>query len=43
MLEVVKLIDKYINTPSPPTKSLGFDGFDSSKLLIIFGGNYHIR
>ena len=24
-------------TPSPPTKSLGFGGFDSSKLLILRG------
>ena len=27
-------------TPSPPTKSLGFRGFDSSKLLILKGGNF---
>ena len=30
-------------TPSPPTKSLDFEGFDSSKLLIIKGGNSHVR
>ena len=30
-------------TVSPPTKSLGFRGFDSSKLLIIRGGNAHVR
>ena len=30
-------------TPSPPIESLGFRGFDSSRLLVIFGGNYHIR
>ena len=30
-------------TPSPPTKSLGFRGFDSSKLLILKGGNSHVR
>ena len=30
-------------TPSPPTKSLGFRGFDSSRLLIIRGGNSHVR
>ena len=30
-------------TPSPPTKSLGFRGFDSSRLLILRGGNYHIH
>ena len=30
-------------TPSPPIKSLGFRGFDSSKLLILKGGNSHVR
>ena len=30
-------------TPSPPTKSLGFRGVDSSKLLILKGGNSHVR
>ena len=30
-------------TPSLPTKSLGFEGFDSSKLLILRGGNFHIH
>ena len=30
-------------TPSPPTKSLGFEGFDSSRLLILRGGNSHVR
>ena len=30
-------------TPSPPTKSLCFRGFDSSKLLIPKGGNSHVR
>ena len=29
--------------PSPPTKSSGFGGFDSSKLLILRGGNSHVR
>ena len=29
----------WMGTPSPPTKSLGFRGFDSSKLLILEGGN----
>ena len=29
--------------PSPPTKSLSFEGFDSNKLLILRGGNYHIH
>ena len=32
-----------INTPSPPTKSLDVRGFDSSKLLILRGGNSHVR
>ena len=30
-------------TPSPPTKSLDVRGFDSSRLLILRGGNYHVR
>ena len=30
-------------TPSPPTKSLGFEGIDSSRLLILRGGNSHVR
>ena len=30
-------------TPSPPTRSLDFGGFDSSRLLIIMGGNSHVR
>ena len=30
-------------TPSLPTKSLGFRGFDSSRLLILRGGNSHVR
>ena len=30
-------------TPSPPTKSSGFRGFDSSRLLILKGGNSHVR
>ena len=32
-----------IITPSPPTKSLGFEGFDSSRLLILRGENSHVR
>ena len=32
-----------IITPSPPTKSFDFRGFDSSKLLILRGGNSHVR
>ena len=36
--------DNDINsTPSPPIKSLGFRGFNSSKLLILKGGNFHVR
>ena len=27
-----------VPTPSPPIKSLGFEGFDSSRLLILRGG-----
>ena len=30
-------------TPSPPTKSLDFRGFDSSKLLILKGGDSYVR
>ena len=30
-------------TPSPPTKTLDFGGFDSSRLLILKGGNSHVR
>ena len=33
----------WMGTPSPPTKSLGFRGFDSSKLFILKGGNSHVR
>ena len=36
-------IDIQMCTPSPPTKSLGFRGLDSSKLLILKGGNSHVR
>ena len=32
-----------VNAPSPPTKSLGFGGFDLSRLLILKGGNSHVR
>ena len=31
------------STPSPPTKSFDFRGFDSSRLLILKGGNSHVR
>ena len=27
----------------PPTKSLDFEGFDSSRLLTLRGGNSHVR
>ena len=30
-------------TPSPPTKSSGFGGFDSRRLLSLKGGNSHVR
>ena len=42
-LTIAILINHDSNTPSLPTKSLGFRGFDSSKLLIIRGGNSHVR
>ena len=32
-----------LTTPSPPTESLDFRSFDSSKLLIIKGGNSRVR
>ena len=31
------------HAPSPPTKSFDFRGSDSSKLLILKGGNSHVR
>ena len=33
----------YIYAPSQPTKSLDFGGFESSRLLILRGGNSHVR
>ena len=33
----------YTCQASPPTKCLGFRGFDSSKLLVLKGGNSHVR
>ena len=41
----MSLLSTYSNrhTPSPPTKSFDFRGFDSSKLLILKGGNSHVR
>ena len=32
-----------IYTPRPPIESFDFRGFDSSKLLILKGGNSHVR
>ena len=31
-----------MRTPSPPIESLDFRGFDSSRLLILRGGNSHV-
>ena len=31
------------STPSPPTRSFDFTGFDVSKLLILKGGHSHVR
>ena len=42
MIVMISIIVAVI-TPSPPTKSLGFGGFDSSKLLIPRGGNSHVH
>ena len=39
----IKTVAMIYNTPSPPTKSSGFRGFDSSRLLILRGGNSHVR
>ena len=41
--DAVTIADLRYDTPSPPIKSLGFRGFDSSKLLILKGGNCHFR
>ena len=35
--------DVVFATANLPTKSLDFRGFDSSRLLILRGGNYHVR
>ena len=32
-----------VTTPGPPTKNLDFRGFDPSRLLILRGGNSHVR
>ena len=42
VISVLHTYDDLI-TPSPPTKSFDFRGFDSSKLLILEGGNSHVR
>ena len=42
-LEHVEHIDVFTCTLSPPIKSLDFRGFDSSRLLILRGGNSHVR
>ena len=34
---------QYVGTPSPLTKSFDFERFDSSRLLILKGGNSHVR
>ena len=34
---------KHRSTPCPPIKSSDFRGFDSSRLLILRGGNSHVR
>ena len=31
------------SSPSPPTKSFDVRGFDSSRLLILRGGNSHVH
>ena len=36
-------VDKAKHMASPPTQSLDFRGFDSSRLLILRGGNSHIH
>ena len=38
-----RILKSLFSTPSPPTKSSGFKGFDSSRLLILRGGNSHVR
>ena len=39
---VAKCDNMCAHTPRPPIKSLDFRGFDSSKLLILRGGNSHV-
>ena len=40
MITMITIIT--IITPSPPTKSFDFRGFDSSRLLILKGGDSHV-
>ena len=40
---IIVLLLLLIITPSPPIKSLDFRRFDSSRLLILRGGNSHIQ
>ena len=42
-LLLVLVLQFVSGTPSPPIKSLDFRGFDSSRLLILRGGNSHVR
>ena len=42
-LSVSAGLRQVLSTASPPTKSFDFRGFDSSKLLILRGGNSHVR
>ena len=39
----IRAYNKRAPTPSPPTKSSDSRGFDSSRLLILRGGNSHVR
>ena len=41
--KLARKICMFLGTPNPPTKSSGFRGFDSSILLILRGGNSHVR
>ena len=40
---IVNTITTITTTPSPPIQSLDFRGLDSSKLLILRGGNSHVH
>ena len=43
VITTIIIVNTTTVTPSPPTKSFDFGGFDSSKLLILKGGNSHVR